>query len=77
MKEVGILHGDLLVKSDQEPAVKAILSDAGRVGSSEGGGRYIMEQSPVGSSASNGVVERAIQSVEQQAQVLISAVEGR
>ena len=31
MKEVGILHGDLLVKSDQEPAVKAILSDAGRV----------------------------------------------
>ena len=47
MKEVGILHGDLLVKSDQEPAVKAILSDAGRVRSSEGGGRYIMEQSPV------------------------------
>ena len=77
MKEVGILHGDLLVKSDQEPAIKAILSDAGRVPSSEGGGRYIMEQSPVGSSASNGVVERAIQSVEQQVRVLKSAVEGR
>ena len=77
MKEVCILHGDLLVKSDQEPAVKAILSDAGRVRSSEGGGRYIMEQSPVGSSASNGVVERAIQSVEQQVRVLKSAVEGR
>ena len=36
-----------------------------------------MEQSPVGSSASNGVVEKAIQSVEQQVRVLESAVEGR
>ena len=77
MKEVGTLHNDLLVKSDQEPAAKAILSDAGRVRSSEGGGRYIMEQSPVGSCASNSVVERAIQSVEQQVRVLKSAVKGR
>ena len=67
MKEVGILHQDVLVKSDQEPAVKAILSDAGRVRSAEGGGRYLLEQSPVGSSARNGVVERAIQSVEARA----------
>ena len=36
-----------------------------------------MEQSPVGSSASNGVVERAIPSVEQQVRVLKSAVEER
>ena len=77
MKEVGIVHGDLLVKSDQEPAIKAILDDAGRVRSSEGGGRYIMEQSPVGSSASNGVVERAILSIEQQVRVMKSAVESR
>ena len=35
-----------------------------------------MEQSPVGSSASNGVVERAIQSVEQHVRVLQSALEG-
>ena len=77
MKEVGILHGDLLVKSDQEPAIKAILDDAGRVRSSEGGGRYIMEQSPVGSSASDGVGERAILRVEQQVRVMKSAVEGR
>ena len=44
MKEVGILHQDVLVKSDQELAAKAILSDAGRVRSAEGGGRYMLEQ---------------------------------
>ena len=36
-----------------------------------------MEQSPVGCSASNGIVERAIQSVEHQMKVLKSAVESR
>ena len=77
MREVGILHGDLLVKSDQEPAVKAILDEAGRARSAEGGGKYLMEQSPVGSSASNGVVERAILSVEQQVRVMKDAIENR
>ena len=77
MKEVGVVHGDLLVKSDQEPAIKAILNEAGRVRATEGGGRCVMEQSPVGSSASNGIVERAILSVEQQVRVLKSAVENR
>ena len=77
MKEVGILHGDLVVKSDQEAAVKAILDGAGRARAAEGGGRYVMEQSPVGASASNGVVERAILSIEQQVRVLKSAVESR
>ena len=77
MREVGILHGDLSVKSDQEPAVKAILDEAGRARSAEGGGKYLMEQSPVGSSASNGVVERAILSVEQQVRVMKDAIENR
>ena len=31
MKEVGIFHSDLLVKSDQEPAVKSILSNASTI----------------------------------------------
>ena len=77
MKEVGVVHGDVLVRSDQEPAMKAILSEVGRVRAAEGGGRYVMEQSPVGCSASNGIVERAIQSVEHQVKVLKSAVESR
>ena len=29
MKEVGAVHGDVLVRSDQEPAMKAILSEVG------------------------------------------------
>ena len=55
--------------------MKAILSEVGRVRAAEGGGRYVMEQSPVGCSASDGIVERAIQSVEHQVKVLKSAVE--
>ena len=77
MKEIGVVHGDVLVRSDKEPAMKAILSEVGRVRAAEGGGRYVMEQSPVGCSASNGIVERAIQSVEHQVKVLKIAVESR
>ncbi len=77
MKEIGVVHGDVLVKTDQEPAIMAIIEEAGRVRAAEGGGRYVIEQSPVGSSASNGIVERAILGVEQQARVLKSALEDR
>ena len=61
----------------QGPAIRSIVEEAGRVRAAEGGGRYVVEQSPVGSSASNGVVERAILSVEQQVRVFKSAVEDR
>ena len=39
--------------------------------------RHIVESSPVGSSGSNGVVERAIRSVEQQVRVMKDALEHR
>ena len=77
MKELGVVLGDLLVKSDPEPAIKVIMGEVGRVRAAEGGGNFVVEQSPVGGSASNGVIEKAIQSVEQQVRVLTSAVEGR
>jgi hypothetical protein len=77
MKEIGVVHGDVLVKTDQEPAIMAIIEEGGRVRAAEGGGRYVIEQSPVGSSASNGIVERAILGVEQQARVLKRALEDR
>ena len=70
MKGLGVVHGEVLVRSDQEPAMKAILSEVGRVRAAEGGGRYVMEQSLVGCSASNGIVDRAIQSVENQVEAL-------
>ena len=39
--------------------------------------KTIVEQSPVESSQSNGVVERAVQSVEGQMRVMLLALEGR
>ena len=62
MKELGIEGQDLIVKSDQEPAIKHLVDEVARR-KAEVGGRLIKENSPVDSHASNGVVERAIQSV--------------
>jgi hypothetical protein len=72
MQEVGCEQLDIVVKSDQEAA---IVEEVGRVRAASSRGRYVVESSPVGSSASNGIVERAIQSVEQQVRVLKSSLE--
>lgn len=77
MEEVGCLHGDVVVKSDQEPAILAVLSDIGRMRAAAGGGKWISENSPVGASASNGVAERAIQAVQHQVRVMKLALERR
>jgi hypothetical protein len=58
MKEVGCEHGDITVKSDQEPAMKAIINEIGRVRAAAGGGKMVVESSPVGQSQSNGIAER-------------------
>ena len=76
MREMGIEHLDVIVKSDQEPAIKHLVDEIGRR-KAEAGGRWIRENSPVGSHASNGVVERGIQSVEGQVRVMKSALEGK
>ena len=77
LREIGCEQCDLVAKSDQEPAIVAIVTEVGRMRAANGAGRYIVESSPVGSSASNGVVERAIRSVEQQVRVMRDAFEGR
>ena len=77
LKEIGCEFGDITAKSDQEPAAMAIVKEVGKLRSAEGGGRYIVENSPVGSHASNGVVERAIQSVAAQARVMLDVLESR
>ena len=51
LREIGLESVDIIVKSDNEPALTS-------------GSRMIVENSPVGSSKSNGIVERAIQSVQ-------------
>jgi hypothetical protein len=77
IEEVGCGQLDITVKSDQEAAIVSIVEEVGRVRSATSQGRYVIEHSPVGSSSSNGIVERGIQSVEQQVRVLKSSLEDR
>ena len=65
-REVGVEGQDIILKSDQEEAIKAVAGDLCRWRT---GARTIVEHSPVGSSASNGVIERGIQSIEGMARV--------
>ena len=75
MREVGCEQGEVIIKSDQEPAMLALLTKISEVRASKGGGRCIFENSPVHSSGSNGVIERAIQAVEEIARVVRNALE--
>ena len=77
LAEVGCLSGDVIVKSDQEPAIKSLAGEIGRHRAAAGGGRWVEECSPVGASAANGMVERGIQSVQAQVRVLKLALENR
>ena len=74
IEEVGDTQQQIILKSDQEPSVVAI---AGDVVAEREEGRTVVEESPVGSSGSNGVVERAVQSVEGQIRVILLALEER
>ena len=71
--EVGDANQTIIVKSDQEASVKVIIEDIVK-GRAEG--RTIVEESLVGSSGSNGVVERAIQTIEGQIRAVLLAVGG-
>ena len=48
LAEVGCLHGDVIVKSDQENEIKCVVEEIGRHRGAAGGGRWIVENSPVG-----------------------------
>ncbi len=67
VREIGCEQGDVTLKSDQ----------VGRVRAAAGGGKMIVESSPVGQSQSNGTAERAISSVAGQLRVLRDALEAR
>ena len=73
LHETGCLHGDIIVRSDQEPAVMSFVEEEGKIGAQRG--RFVVENSPVGSSQSNGVAEKAIQSVLGQVRMLKLALE--
>ena len=93
LKEIGLEGADIVLKSDQEPALKDLLNTvAARRSatskiercdedeqsgdkSAQAVGRTVHESSPVGSSQSNGLIERAIQDVEGQVRTLKLAFE--
>ena len=67
-------HGDLILRSDQEPAIIDLLS---RVAKLRGEGRTHLEHSPVGDSRANGVAERTVQTIEKLLRVHKLALEDR
>ena len=54
----------MTMKSDQEPAIMAVIDEVMRLRAAKGAAATAVEHSAVGSSRSNGVVERAIQTVQ-------------
>ncbi len=61
IRELGYEFAAIAIKSGQEPAIQSLVEDVRRA---RGNVKTMVEQSPVGESASNGVVERAIQTVQ-------------
>ena len=74
VREVGDHEGRILVKTDQEPAIKTWVND---LIAARPEGRTLVEESPVGSSGSNGRAERAVQTLEGQIRILLLSLEGR
>ena len=77
LAECGNQFGDIIVKTDQEPAIKCLVKDLVLERGEELGSKTIVEESPVGSKGSNGLAERAVQEVEGQLRVMKLALEGR
>ena len=74
IEEVGDASQAIIIKTDQEASVGCLIEE---VVKDREEGRTIVEESPVGSSQSNGVGERAVQSLEGQMRVMLLALEGR
>ena len=77
MEECGSRGGDFILKTDQEPATEYLVKDIAEARRDEKGSRTIVEESPVRSEGSNGIVERAVQTIEGQIRVMKLALEGR
>ena len=72
--ELGLSNCKLTIKTDQEPAIIDLVNGIKRLRPNL---ETFHEQSPVGSSASNGVIERGVQTLEGQIRVLKDALETR
>ena len=75
LREIVLKFVDIIVKSDNEPAVTSLIKSWSTLGAMKSGSRMIIGSSLVGSSKSNGSVERAIQSVQGMIRAICSAIE--
>jgi hypothetical protein len=74
LEELGDKDRRIIIKNDQEPSMKYLISD---VVAQREEGRTILEESPVKSSGSNGIVERGIQSMENQVRAIFLGLQER
>ena len=74
MEEIGDHTGKVILKTDQEPSIQYFVKD---LIDSRPAGQTVIEESPVKSSGSNGVVERSVQGIEGQLRVILLAFEKR
>ena len=73
IKEIGLEMSEIVLKSDQEPAIVSLVGEIIRRRTS----KTLPEHSPVAASQSNGYIERAIQSVSGLIRVMVDALEAR
>ena len=77
LQDIGFLdHKKIILKTDREPAMTALQERIWRLRIYPGE-QTILENSPVGESQANGVVEKAVQEVEGMIRTLKSALEER
>jgi hypothetical protein len=75
MREFGCELEKMTMKTDNEPALVAVVDQVGRLRAAKGGKGMAVEHSPVHSSKSNGIIERAVQSVQGVIRTMRSALE--
>ena len=73
-QECGYQSGSIIIKTDQEPAIKLLVKC---LVEERGDECTLVEEAPVGSKGSNGIVERAVQTIEGQVRVMKLALEDR
>ena len=74
LAEVGHMDRQVIIKNDQEPSIQYFIKD---MVESRVSGRTHLEESPVKSSGSNGVVERAAQEIEGRLRAILLEFESR
>ena len=70
LNELGYEDLDVTLKSDQEPAIKDLVNEVSKLRTTA---KTMKEESPGGSSASNGVIERGNQTIEGHIRVIEDA----